>query len=72
MDPNLLSKENKDKKLFRSFLGEAKDMMPPSWALGGHGRVAPPPPGSASGSEEGQKAAVCKVVSRYRVLHPSE
>ena len=37
MDPNSLSK----KKLFGSFV------MPPSWAFGGHGRVPPPPNGSA-------------------------
>ena len=37
------------KKLFRNFWGRPKDMMPPSWALGAHGWVAPPP-GSVSGS----------------------
>ena len=43
MDPNLLSKENKNKSFLGALGGGAKDMMPPSWALGGHGRVAPPP-----------------------------
>ena len=42
MDPNSLSKKI---KVFLELLGE-KDMMAPSWALGGHDRVGPP--GSAS------------------------
>ena len=35
-----------EKKVFGSFLGKPKDMMPPSWALGAGSRVGPP--GSAS------------------------
>ena len=46
MDPNLLSKENKNKSFLGAF-GGAKDMMPLILGFGGHGRVAPPPPGSA-------------------------
>ena len=59
--------------IFFFFLGGgAKDMIPPFLGFGGPWPGCPPPPGSAKGSEEGQKAAVCKVISRYRVLHPSE
>ena len=51
MDPNSLSKKMNYKN--KSFLGAlgGKDMMPPSWALGGAmaGLPRPPPPGSASG-----------------------